>query len=442
MPKEQTRSEILPSFREGERIVIGYLLVYPASAYEISRLLPISAFTDSVCKASFDVIINQPGDTLSVLLYDIAVKSGDPDVITKLEDYVRDVVSDINIYDIVDRLNNTQKRRSGILIARKAERDFQDSGLLVERVVAEIVSKLTDPEFKSDSLIEPKQFSDRRTKGLDRRKVKGFVPTGFTGLDKYLTEGFAAGCTSVIAGRPNMGKSALKQNIIIRLCDQGLSVLSLVPEAGFDREQDRIDSIRTGRELRQFYRAREWDDSFMRDIKASGEYISKNWAYVVQEDPFISFAEMERNIIYTISRQRLDIVFIDLFDRLEEVSNARPGEKHEVIKRLLQRQAALAKKHDIHFCNLVQIRRSEGVKDKIRKYKPTLEQLKDSGAYEEITDLVFLLFREGYYDEAVPDDIVEVIIAKQRQGVRNKKVVLDADWERVTLDDLPEGYGD
>ena len=61
--------------------------------------------------------------------------------------------------------------------------------------------------------------------------------------------------------------------------------------------------------------------------------------------------------------------------------------------------------------------------------------LKEAGAYEEIADLILLLYREGYYDKEVADNTLDVIIGKQRQGIRNKHVLLDAEWSKVTIED-------
>ena len=50
--------------------------------------------------------------------------------------------------------------------------------------------------------------------------------------------------------------------------------------------------------------------------------------------------------------------------------------------------------------------------------RPMLSDLRDSGSIEQDADVVMFLHREAYYkrDEQTPDNIAEVIIAKQRNG--------------------------
>ncbi len=56
------------------------------------------------------------------------------------------------------------------------------------------------------------------------------------------------------------------------------------------------------------------------------------------------------------------------------------------------------------------------MKKKLNK-KPTLDNLRDSGAIEQDADIVLMLYREKYYDKDTPmGNIAEVIIAKNRNG--------------------------
>ena len=46
-----------------------------------------------------------------------------------------------------------------------------------------------------------------------------------------------------------------------------------------------------------------------------------------------------------------------------------------------------------------------------------MSDLRESGSLEQDADLVMLLYREDYYEEATPDkNIAEVIVAKHRNG--------------------------
>ena len=81
----------------------------------------------------------------------------------------------------------------------------------------------------------------------------------------------------------------------------------------------------------------------------------------------------------------------------------------------LDRTQQLAKDTDCHMALIHQTRR--GV-EKRKNKRPTLEDLKNSGGYEEVADLVVALYRESYYRPNVDQDVLEVGILKQRRGAR------------------------
>jgi len=65
-----------------------------------------------------------------------------------------------------------------------------------------------------------------------------------------------------------------------------------------------------------------------------------------------------------------------------------------------------------------QLNRESAMRDDKR---PQLSDLRDSGAIEQDSDTVLLLYRDSYYDPAeANDNTAEIIIAKQRQGESNK----------------------
>jgi len=426
----------LPSFEQGEQVVLGYLLRHPESVQDISTRLPEDAFSIPTYRQIYSAVINNFEKDTGLLVDAIRQTTGNEDVIIQLEEFIRELESvegdALDIYEYIDKLVDFYLRRRAILLLRNSSDKLFDASTESSGVFSDVVSFLAQGDFVAKSLVQPGNIVVRREEGLKSRREHGFIPTGYTLLDRHLAEGFSPGTLSIIAGRPSMGKSTFKRNCIVRLCERGYGVLSFVPEMGFDREQDGIDAIRTGRVINDFYR--NISDQAAADALASSNYIANNWNYVVQENPFIDFASIERDIQFVLRTRTLNVVFIDLFDRIREISEA-GFDKHNVIKNLLQRQAAIGRKYNIHFCDVVQIRRIPGIKDVISKFRPTIDLLKDSGAYEEVADVVLLLYCAGYYDETIPNDNVEIIIGKQRVGVRNKSAVLDAYWDRGLIEE-------
>ncbi|MNC33121.1 Replicative DNA helicase [compost metagenome] len=102
-----------------------------------------------------------------------------------------------------------------------------------------------------------------------------------------------------------------------------------------------------------------------------------------------------------------DICFLDLFEKLADVTEENLSQK-------LEEAQIIAQKTGTCLVLVTQLRRTG---QKVSK-KPDLEQIKNSGKYEEVGDLIIGLYREYYYNKDV-EDIIEIMILKQRNGLRN-----------------------
>jgi replicative DNA helicase len=212
-----------------------------------------------------------------------------------------------------------------------------------------------------------------------------------------------------------MGKSMVKSNMIINMCKAGVGVLNICPEQGLDSEHDRFDSIMTGTHLKSISRIREKPkgDSIFETLKQNVQKISDDWDYVCIPNRSITVASVRA----AIRRSRrngipIDIVFIDLFDRLKDVNVAK--DRAGTISVKLGQIEQIAEEEKVHIHLLVQINRGpEGRRD----HRPNMSDLRDCGNYEQDADLIFLLYREGYYNKDIEDNSIEINIAKQRDGV-------------------------
>ena len=101
------------------------------------------------------------------------------------------------------------------------------------------------------------------------------------------------------------------------------------------------------------------------------------------------------------------MVVWDLFDK------SLPDLSPSAISEGLNKAQAIAKEFDIHLLLLAQIRR--GVERRGDK-RPTREDLKGSGGWEEVADQIIAVHRESVYDPDLEDDTMEIGVLKQRMG--------------------------
>lgn len=273
-----------------------------------------------------------------------------------------------------------------------------------------------DPDTNKLDVVLPSELLERRQKGLKERYYSKGVYSGWPDFDQFLSVGFAPGKLSVIAGRTSMGKSFFKTNIIINMCSNDIGVINVCPEQGLTSEHDRIDSIMTGISLNDIVRIREMDinDPNISILKENTEKIVKEWNYACVPSRDTSVADIKR-AIRRVKRAGLtpDIVFVDLFDRLTDVNV--PRDRVANIAKKLGEIERIAEEEQIHVCLLVQINRGpENRSDK----RPTLGDLRESGHFEQDADLILMLYREGYYNRDLNDNVLDIEIAKQRDGVK------------------------
>lgn len=291
--------------------------------------------------------------------------------------------------------------------------DFNIADILdsAENKIFNIVEK----NSRSDSIVTQKEALKTAIERIDRlyhqnSKYIG-LETGFTDFDN-ITKGLQKKDLIIIAGRPSMGKTTFAMNIVEYICTEiKKPVLIASLEMGEDQLMARMISS-LGRI--------EHDKVF------SGKLTNTDWpkfSSVVQklEDTQISFivdSSLTPTSLRSYARKavkkygELGLIVIDYL-QLMSLKDFKENRTNEItaISRELK---LLAKELDVPVIVLSQLNRSlEQRQDK----RPTLADLRDSGAIEQDADLVCFLYRDEVYNIDSPDKgKAELIIAKHRNG--------------------------
>jgi len=124
-------------------------------------------------------------------------------------------------------------------------------------------------------------------------------------------------------------------------------------------------------------------------------------------------------------------LYVDYLQRISATGDRRQEEVSKVARGLKNLARALG----IPVIALAQVNRaSEQMADK----RPTMASLSDSSEIEKEADQIILIYREGYYTPEAPQDVVELIIAKNRHGATGRT---KARWspEYMRFSDLGDG---
>lgn len=260
---------------------------------------------------------------------------------------------------------------------------------------------------------------------IEREKGTEFQKVFYQSIDRDLTEGLAKKRISLIAGRPGMGKSAFVDNIALNLSRRKIPVGIFSLEMDRVSVYDRFISILSGINLMKIIRDRnlllEHERQKEKDIR---KIISKLPIYIYDKSA-PSLDVIHKQIKYLKETSNVNIFFIDLFDKIKVPSHLRGKSTTDEISYMLNFFQRLVRTLDVHICIINQIGRAV---EKRSDKKPRVSDLKNSGSFEEISDLILLLYREKCYSQSDAkgnkQDILEVKIGKQRQGIANKTIEL------------------
>ena len=240
------------------------------------------------------------------------------------------------------------------------------------------------------------------------------VPSGFTVLDN-MTGGFQSSDLIIVAARPSMGKTAfvlsLARNAAVdhdkaigffslEMSSQQLVLRLICAEARVDAH-----SVRTGRLPEE-----QWRHLSTRIGKLYNAKI------FIDDTPALSILELRAKARRLRAEHNINMVIIDYLQLMQGPKNAQSREQEiSMISRSLK---ALSKELNIPVVALSQLNRAvETTTDK----RPTLANLRESGAIEQDADVVLFIHRPEKYglsrdDGSSAEGVAEIIIGKQRNG--------------------------
>ncbi|HIV74112.1 MAG TPA: replicative DNA helicase [Candidatus Pseudogracilibacillus intestinigallinarum] len=279
-----------------------------------------------------------------------------------------------------------------------------------EKSILEVANKKNTGAFKpiKDVLINVYENIEQLHHQED--EVTG-IPTGFTDLDR-MTAGFQRNDLIIVAARPSVGKTAfalnIAQNVAVR-ANENVAIFSL--EMGAEQLVQRmlcaegnIDSqrLRTGK-LEQ----EDWGKLTMAmgSLSHAGIYID--------DTPGVRVTDIRSKCRRLKQEHGLGMIIIDYLQLIQGSEGSQENRQQEVseISRSLK---GLARELEVPLIALSQL--SRGVESRQDK-RPMMSDLRESGSIEQDADIVGFLYRDDYYDkESEQQNIIEIILAKQRNG--------------------------
>jgi replicative DNA helicase len=219
------------------------------------------------------------------------------------------------------------------------------------------------------------------------------IPYGLPDLDAK-TSGLQRGELTILAGRPGQGKSLVALNFARRMSEAGYRGMFFSLEMKDVAMTRRIfsDLIYEQREVAysRMRSGRVSEKEFML-IRDAAETV-KGWPLHIEQD------DVSASQILSRARQRkakhgLDYIIVDHLGHVQ-ASDRYSGNKNSEIAEITGSLMRGARELDIGVIALCQLSRTVEGRDNKR---PTLSDLRDSGAIEQDAATVLFLYREAYY---------------------------------------------
>lgn len=415
-----------PHSREAERGVIGGVLRDPDTLSSVLQVIRGDNFYFDAHQKIFQAITelyteNQPIDL--VLLHERLRKNKqieDVGGVAYLADLWESVPTGANAEYHAKIVRDSAMIRSLIHAGNEILRDSYDRSQSADELVSHAERKIMDiaragmigeTKTLNDAIKEAWDRLDSRI-GKENLSISG-IATGYADLDN-ITAGLQNSELVIVAARPSVGKTAFALNLV-----RNIIVEERVPVLFFSLEQSRIELAERllccqSRVDSHKVRKGHLSSDDIQKLMDAGDVLRKAKLYI-DDTPSRSMLQIAAASRRLMKKHEKDggvrLVVIDYLQLIEPENRRDP--RQEQVAQISRRLKFLARELNIPVIALAQVNRaSEDRQD----HKPRLADLRESGSIEQDADTCMMLHRPGKFDGTQEDNILEVIIAKQRNG--------------------------
>lgn len=233
---------------------------------------------------------------------------------------------------------------------------------------------------------------------------------GYRDLDR-MTGGWQPEDLIIVGARPSVGKTAFALNVCDGHCRNGGTTHIFSLEMGTKQLLKRMIST-AGNVDGQKWRSMTFsDDDYSRISKAVGVLSSWNLEIYENKNTLNEIKAEIRRAVQEAPEER-HLIMIDYLQLI--VSTGRHESRVLEVGAMTRELKLLAKELKTPIILLSQL--SRGVEQRQDK-RPMMSDLRESGNIEQDADVIGFLYRDDYYDNASEkQNIIEIILAKQRNG--------------------------
>ena len=423
--------KVQPQAIELEKIVLGALMLERDAYSSISEILRPECFYDQKHEKIFQAIVdlsvnNKPVDMITVieqLKRNGSLKAaGDMAYISELTNNVAGTAHlEFHAKIIAQKFLSRELIRFSGLIQGQAFDESIDVNDLMEDAEGKLF-EISQRNIKKDAVqinsVIKEAISSIQNAAKKKEGLSG-IGSGFLKLDK-ITSGWQKSDLIIIAARPAMGKTAFVLSMA-----KNMAVNFKTPVALFSLEMSNVqlvnrlitnvcelpgEKIKSGR-LERY----EWEQL---DHKITELYDAPIY---VDDTPSLSIFELRTKSRRLVREHDVKCIIIDYL-QLMNASGMEYGSREQEVSKISRSLKGLAKELNIPIIALSQLNRDIEKRTGEGK-RPTLSDLRESGAIEQDADMVCFIHRPEVY--GITEDtngnnligLAEIIVAKHRNGI-------------------------
>ena len=413
--EDVARLRVPPQSIEAEQSVLGGLLLDNGAwdrAADVVTEADFYRFEHKIIFGAIGALIgaSKPADVITVYEHlQMAGKAEDSGGLAYLNALAQSVPSAANMRRYSEIVRERAMRRSVIAMldeAMQAAREQPDLGGTIDEITSNLGQLLVARGTKA-----PRSIAEIAVERIDHYSnvQQGLVVAGWAThlpwLNSALNGGLQAGSLYILAARPSKGKSSLAWSLGFHLAESGLPVLFLSMEMPESQVADRGIASAGDVSLSAMLSGRMTDDHWSR-ATAGVDRLARVPLFL-DDQPSLTLRAIRMK---AKSIKGLKVLVVDYLQLC--ASTRRDGNRNGEIEEISRGLKALAKELGIAVVALSQLNRDV---EKRGNQRPSLSDLRDSGAIEQDADVVLFLWpvRE------LPAEGIRILglgVDKNRQG--------------------------
>ncbi len=413
---------IPPQNIEAEQAVLGAVLLEKDTLITISEILIVDDFYRTAHQRIYKSMINisETGEPVDLVTLTANLQNNkileDIGGVTYLTDLVNAVPTAANAEYYAKIVKEKAIIRKLIKVTTEiastsysGNEDVNELISLAEKRILEITNRKTNSGFVLIKEVLEKTIDQIEYLHNNSGEITGTI-SGYTDLDK-ITTGFQKSDLIIIAARTSVGKTAFALNVA-----QNVGCRSKTPVAIFSLEMSAIQLVQRmissegnldGHKLR----TGNLDDSDWTKLTIAMSTLAEAPIYI-DDTPGINIFDIRSKARRLKAEKGLSLIIIDYLQLINV--RGKLDNRQQEISEISRQLKSIARELEVPVIALSQLSRAvEQRQDK----RPMLSDIRESGSIEQDADVVAFLYREDYYDpETEKKNIVEIIIAKHRNG--------------------------